>query len=92
MIIEISNYYCNCGSNYYCHLVHSFCIFINTPQNIDDSDKKLLRDEIVWQKLQKTYLEHECREKYMGQLDKMEACFDRANEEQIFNLPDEFVH
>jgi len=57
-------------------------------QNLDDSDDKLLqRDEIIWQKLQKTYLAQECREKYMGQLDKMEECFERIREEQRLNPP-----
>jgi len=58
--------------------------------NLDDSDEKLLqRDEIIWQKLQKTYLEQECREKHMGQLDEMKYCFNRIEEEQRLNPPAE---
>ena len=43
------------------------------------------------EKLQKTYLEQECREKYVGQLDKMEECFDRVKEEQRLNPPVELM-
>lgn len=45
------------------------------------------RDEISWQLLQKTYLEQECREKHIGQLDEMEKCVDRIEEEQRLNPP-----
>jgi hypothetical protein len=69
----------------------SFLILVfplKQKQNFDDVDEKLLpRDEIIWQKLQKTYLEQECREKYVGQSDEMEACFDRVKEEQRLNPP-----
>jgi type II secretory pathway pseudopilin PulG len=58
-----------------------------TPHESDD--ELLQRDEIIWQKLQKTYLEQECREKYVGQLDKMEECFDHVKEEQRLNPPTE---
>lgn len=44
-------------------------------------------DEIAWQLLQKTYLEQECRDKYMGQSDELEKCFDRIDEEQRLNPP-----
>jgi len=54
-------------------------------QNLDSTDED--RDKIIWQKLQKTYLEQECREKYLGQLDEMEECFDRVKEEQRLNPP-----
>ena len=68
-------------------------VFPLTPkQNLNDSDEKLPpRDEIIWKKLQKTYLEQECREKYVGQLDKMEECFDRVKEEQRLNPPVELM-
>ncbi len=56
-------------------------------QNLDSTDED--RDKIIWQKLQKTYLEQECREKYLGQLDEMEECFDRVKEEQRLNPPTE---
>ena len=52
------------------------------PQNNGDG-----RDEIAWQLLQKTYLEQECREKYLGQSDDIEGCFDRIEEEQRLNPP-----
>lgn len=54
------------------------------PQNNADGDG---RDEIAWQLLQKTYLEQECREKYIGQSDEIEECFDRIDEEQRLNPP-----
>lgn len=54
------------------------------PQNNADGDG---RDEIAWQLLQKTYLEQECREKYIGQSDDIEECFDRIEEEQRLNPP-----
>ncbi|MBC8515648.1 MAG: hypothetical protein ISR81_04735 [Nitrosopumilus sp.] len=44
-------------------------------------------DEIAWQLLQKTYLEQECREQYMGQSNELEKCFDRIDEEQRLNPP-----
>ena len=73
-------------------IIAIFFIVLVSPstqqQNLDDSDEKLpQRDEIIWQKLQKTYLAQECREKYMGQLDKMEECFERIKEEQRLNPP-----
>jgi len=58
-------------------------------QNLDSTDED--RDKIIWQKLQKTYLEQECREKYLGQLDEMEECFDRVKEEQRLNPPTEQI-
>jgi len=44
-------------------------------------------DEIAWQLLQKTYLEQECREKFIGQSGELEDCFDRIEEEQRLNPP-----
>jgi len=44
-------------------------------------------DEKTWQLLQKTYLDSECKEKYMGQTDAMQKCFDRVAEEQRLNPP-----
>ena len=55
----------------------------NPQINTDDDN----RDEIAWQLLQKTYLEQECREKYIGQSDEIERCFDRIEEEQRLNPP-----
>lgn len=45
------------------------------------------RDEIAWQLLQKTYLDQECKDKYRGQSDEMQKCFDRVTEEQRLNPP-----
>ena len=59
-------------------------IWQENPQNNIDGNA---RDEISWQLLQKTYLEQECREKYIGQLDDIEECFDRIEEEQRLNPP-----
>ena len=59
-------------------------IWQENPQNNMDGNA---RDEISWQLLQKTYLEQECREKYIGQLDDIEECFDRIEEEQRLNPP-----
>ena len=44
-------------------------------------------DEASWQLLQKTYLDSECKEKYMGDPDSMQDCFDKVAEEQILNPP-----
>ena len=55
----------------------------NPQINTDDDN----RDEIAWQLLQKTYLEQECREKYIGQSDEIGECFDRIEEEQRLNPP-----
>ena len=45
------------------------------------------RDEETWQLYQKTYLEQECRELYIGQSEELEDCFDRIGEEQRLNPP-----
>ena len=45
------------------------------------------RDEDTWQLYQKTYLEQECRELYIGQSEELEDCFDRIGEEQRLNPP-----
>jgi len=60
--------------------------FVQDP-NVKDIETQ--RDEIIWQKLQKTYLEQECREKYLGQSDAMQECLDRVSEEQRLNPPTE---
>ena len=57
-------------------------------QNLDGIDERQ-PDIIIWQKLQKTYLEKECRDKYIGQSDELEECFDRVKEEQRLNPPTE---
>ena len=56
-------------------------------QNIESSTSEEQRDKIIWQTLQKTYLMQECREKYMGQADEMEKCFEQIDEEQRLNPP-----
>lgn len=55
-------------------------------QNFEDSSEET-RDEASWQLLQKTYLEQECREQFMGQPDQLEDCYDRIDEEQRLNPP-----
>ncbi len=57
-------------------------------QNLDGIDERQ-PDIIIWQKLQKTYLEKECTDKYIGQLDELEECFERVKEEQRLNPPTE---
>ena len=56
-------------------------------QNIESNTDEKQRDEIIWQTLQKTYLMQECREKYIGQADEMEKCFEQIDEEQRLNPP-----
>ena len=60
--------------------------FANTENQKEDNVEDQ-REEIAWQLLQKTYLEQECREKYMGQSEELEKCFDRIEEEQRLNPP-----
>jgi hypothetical protein len=55
-------------------------------QNFEDTSGET-RDEVAWQLLQKTYLEQECREQYMGQPSELENCYDRIDEEQRLNPP-----
>ncbi len=44
-------------------------------------------DEIKWQLYQKTYLEQECRELFIGQPEELQDCYDRIDEEQRLNPP-----
>ena len=60
--------------------------FTNT-ENQEEGTTVDQREKIAWQLLQKTYLEQECREKYMGQSEKLEKCFDSIEEEQRLNPP-----
>ncbi|HEY5735840.1 MAG TPA: hypothetical protein VIS47_04700 [Nitrosopumilus sp.] len=53
------------------------------PQDVPENQ----RNEIAWQLLQKTYLEQECREKFIGQSEELEKCFDIIEEEQRLNPP-----
>jgi len=54
-------------------------------QNLEDMSEE--QNEIAaWQLLQKTYLEQECRELYIGQTDELQNCFERIDEEQMSEL------
>jgi len=55
-------------------------------QNLQDVDEQE-REKIAWQLLQKTYLEQECREQYIGQPQELQECYDRIDEEQRLNPP-----
>ncbi len=55
-------------------------------QNLDETSGEQ-SDEAAWQLLQKTYLEQECREQYMGQPGELQSCYDRIDEEQRLNPP-----
>jgi len=66
-----------------------FAVFLvqSMPQqNLEDISEEQ-SDEIAWQLLQKTYLEQECREQYMGQPNQLDDCYDRIDEEQRLNPP-----
>lgn len=56
------------------------------PQSLENTSEKV-RDEATWQLYQKTYLEQECREQYIGQLKELEECYERIDEEQRLNPP-----
>ena len=56
-------------------------------QNPQEDMSEDQRNEIAWQLLQKTYLEQECREKFLGQSEELKECFDRIEEEQRLNPP-----
>ena len=53
-------------------------------QNLEMSEEQ---EVAAWQLLQKTYLEQECKEKYIGQSDELQKCHDRIDEEQRLNPP-----
>jgi len=63
-----------------------FLIQSMPQQNLEDISKEQ-SDEVAWQLLQKTYLEQECREQYMGQPNELDDCYDRIDEEQRLNPP-----
>ena len=55
-------------------------------QNLEEMSEE--QNEIAaWQLLQKTYLEQECKEKYIGQSEELQKCYDRIDEEQRLNPP-----
>lgn len=55
-------------------------------QNLEEISEE--QNEIAaWQLLQKTYLEQECKEKYIGQSEELQKCYDRIDEEQRLNPP-----
>jgi len=67
----------------------AFAVFLTSSmesQNLEDIDGQE-RKKIAWQLLQKTYLEQECREQYIGQPEELQNCFDRIEEEQRLNPP-----
>jgi hypothetical protein len=66
-----------------------FAVFLvqSMPQQNIENISEEQSDEIAWQLLQKTYLEQECRELYMGQPDQLDDCYDRIDEEQRLNPP-----
>ncbi len=55
-------------------------------QNLENISEEQ-SDEVAWQLLQKTYLEQECREQYIGQPGQLDDCYDRIDEEQRLNPP-----
>ncbi len=55
-------------------------------QNLQDIDEQE-REKTAWQLLQKTYLEQECREQYIGQPQELQECYDRIDKEQRLNPP-----
>lgn len=55
-------------------------------QDLQDVDEQE-REKIAWQLLQKTYLEQECREQYIGKPQELQECYDRIDEEQRLNPP-----
>ena len=55
-------------------------------QNLEDMSEEQ-NEAAAWQLLQKSYLEQECKEKYIGQTDELQKCYDRIDEEQRLNPP-----
>ena len=66
-----------------------FAVFLTSSIETKNVENKLEEqsDEAAWQLLQKTYLEQECRELYIGQPGELENCYDRIDEEQRLNPP-----
>jgi len=66
-----------------------FAVFFlqSIPQQNFENTSEETRDEATWQLYQKTYLEQECREQYIGQVDELEKCYERIDEEQRLNPP-----
>ncbi len=66
-----------------------FAVFFvqSMPQQNPENTSEEQSNEAAWQLLQKTYLEQECREQYMGQPDQLDDCYDRIDEEQRLNPP-----
>ena len=66
-----------------------FVVFFvqSIPQQNFENTSEEARDEATWQLYQKTYLEQECREQYIGQLEELEKCYERIDEEQRLNPP-----
>ena len=55
-------------------------------QNIEGMTEEQ-NEAAAWQLLQKSYLEQECKEKYIGQTHELQKCYDRIDEEQRLNPP-----
>ena len=66
-----------------------FAVFFvqSMPQQNLENISEEQSNEAAWQLLQKTYLEQECREQYMGQPGQLDDCYDRIDEEQRLNPP-----
>ena len=66
-----------------------FAVFFvqSIPQQNLENISEEQNNEAVWQLLQKTYLEQECKEQYMGQPYQLDDCYDLIDEEQRLNPP-----
>ena len=66
-----------------------FAVFFvqSIPQQSLKNTSEEARNEATWQLYQKTYLEQECREQYIGQSEELEKCYERIDEEQRLNPP-----
>ena len=57
------------------------------PQQNNEGMTGQQSEAAAWQLLQKSYLEQECKEKYIGQSGELQKCYDRIDEEQRLNPP-----
>ncbi len=57
------------------------------PQQNNEGMTEQQSEAAAWQLLQKSYLEQECKEKYIGQSGELQKCYDRIDEEQRLNPP-----
>ena len=70
-------------------IIGIIAVLVIPSMNQENLESDEVRDEVIWQTLQKTYLMQECREQFMGQDDEMQECFDQIDEEQRLNPPTE---